>query len=162
MPEPAHRPEASGPGIPNINPVTGLSTDYLNHFTELLMALEMVADVPECIDDVRAWRPKTYAEHFATSRFTNRDTVIRMYQAADPALRKEVDQTSDALNRLLVKARDAALRDSKTATAGTAARHATADVRPLIAELAALINGTANEPGAGLNPQAAIDAMFAK
>ena len=156
MPEPARSPEASGPGIPNINPVTGLSTDYLNHFTEVLMALEMVADIPECIDDVRAWGPKTYAEHFAQSRFTQRDAAIRLYQAADPALRLKVDQLSDALNGLLVEARDAALRDPKTA----ATKHAA--VRPLIAELAALMNGTADETGQGLNPQAAIDAMFAK
>jgi hypothetical protein len=158
MPEPARSPEASGPGIPNINPVTGLSTDYLNHFTEVLMALEMVADVPECIDDVRAWSPKTYAEHFAQSRFTQRDAAIRLYQAADPALRLKVDQLSDALNGLLVEARDAALR------AKPAAKHAPKPtaVRPLIAELAGLMNGTADETGEGLNPQAAIDAMFAK
>jgi hypothetical protein len=72
MPHPAAtalRPEASGSGVPNINPVTGLSTDYLNHFTEALMALEMAADTPECLDDLKAWRPKSYAEHFAQSRF---------------------------------------------------------------------------------------------
>jgi hypothetical protein len=43
MPEPARSPEASGPGIPNINPAIGPSTDYPNHFTELLMALEMAS-----------------------------------------------------------------------------------------------------------------------
>ena len=66
MPEPARSPQESGPGIPNINPATGLSTDYLNHFTEVLMALEMMAGIPECAGDLRAWRPKSYAEHFAT------------------------------------------------------------------------------------------------
>jgi hypothetical protein len=156
MPEPARSTEASGPGIPNINPVTGLSTDYLNHFTEVLMALEMVADIPECLDDVWAWHPKTYAEHFAQSRFSQRDTVIRLYKAADPALRKQIDWLSDALNRLLSDARDAVLRDPKTPAATPAT------VRPLIAELARLMNGTAGETGDGLNPQAAIDAMFAK
>jgi hypothetical protein len=162
MPEPARSPEASGPGVPNINPATGLSTDYLNHFTEVLMALEMAADIPECIDDLQAWRPATYAEHFAKSRFANRDTVIRLYKAADPALRQQVDRVSDALNRLLAEARAAALRDPKTAAVGAAAQHATGNVRPLIADLAALINGTADESGAAANSQAAIDAMFAK
>ena len=66
--------------MPNINPATGLSTDYLNHFSEALMALEMVRDMPECIEDLRAWTPKTYAEHFAGSRLSNRDAIIRMYQ----------------------------------------------------------------------------------
>ena len=156
MPEPARSPEASGPGVPNINPVTGLSTDYLNHFTEVLMALEMVADVPECLDDVRAWRPKTYTEHFAASRFTHRDNVIRLYQAADPDLRKQVDKVSDTLNRLLVKARDTVLRDPKTVAARPAA------AQPLIAELAGLMNGTTGDSGERLDSQAAIDAMFSK
>ena len=154
MPEPARRPQASGPGVPNINPVTGLSTDYLNHFTEVLMALEMVADVPECAGDLRAWRPKTYVEHFAASRFTHRDTVIRLYQAADPGVRKQVDRVSDNLNRLLAKARDAALRRQPAAEQ--------AAIRPLIAELAGLMNGTADEAGERLDSQAAIDAMFSK
>jgi hypothetical protein len=72
-------PIPSSPGMPNINPSTGLSTDYLNHFTEAVMALEMAADIPECLDDLRAWQPKTYLEHFAASRFSNRDAVIRAY-----------------------------------------------------------------------------------
>ena len=158
MPEPARSPKASGPGIPNINPATGLSTDYLNHFTEVLMALEMMAGIPECAGDLRAWRPKSYAEHFAKSRFTNRDTVIRLYQAAEPALRRQVDQMSDALNALLVTARDAVLRDPET----VAAQRATVDVRLLIADLAALVNGAGDESGAAPNSQAAIDAMFAR
>ena len=56
--------------------MTGLSTDYLNHFTEAIMLLEMAGELPECLDDLRAWRPKTYTEHFATSRFSNREAVI--------------------------------------------------------------------------------------
>ena len=69
-------------------------------------------------------------------------------------MRLKVDQLSDALNGLLAKARDAALRAKPTAKP--------AAVRPLIAELAGLMNGTAEETDQGLNPQAAIDAMFAK
>src|SRR5262249_29185455 len=41
----------------NINPVTGLATDYLNHFNEAIMMLELAPQVPECIDDFCAWRP---------------------------------------------------------------------------------------------------------
>ena len=38
-------PAPSGAGIPKINQFTGLSTDYLNHFTEVVMVLEMGAMV---------------------------------------------------------------------------------------------------------------------
>ena len=30
----------------NINPRTGLATDYLNHFNEAIMLLEMIPDMP--------------------------------------------------------------------------------------------------------------------
>jgi hypothetical protein len=150
MPAPAAavpHPEASGPGIPNINPATGLSTDYLNHFSEALMALEMVRDMPECIDDLRAWRPKTYIEHFDGSRLSHRGEVIRMYEAAPRPLREALDALARVLNARLAEARDAAVHRRP-------ADHAVAALRPLIAQLAALINGSMERS------QAAIDAMF--
>jgi hypothetical protein len=153
MPAPAAatvpRPEASGPGVPNINPATGLSTDYLNHFSEVLMALEMVRDMPECIDDLRAWRPKTYKEHFAGSRLSHRGEVIQMYEAAPRPLREALDALADVLNARLAEARDAAVQQRP-------ADRAAAALRPLIAQLAALINGSMERS------QAAIDAMFPK
>ena len=154
----ALRPEASGAGIPNINPVTGLSTDYLNHFTEALMALEMAADIPECLDDLKAWRPKSYADHFEQSRFKNRAVVIDFYRVAEPALRRQVDWLSDAINGLLIEAIETA---TDPAAVAATAQHATAAVRPLMAELADLINGTADKPVERRSSQAAIDAMFA-
>ena len=43
----------------NINPVTGLASDYLNHFNEAIMLLEMLAAMPDCVDDFLAWQPLT-------------------------------------------------------------------------------------------------------
>src|SRR2546430_6889957 len=51
----------------NINPRTGLATDYLNHFNEAVMLLEMIPDIPECAEDFLQWRPLSYAEHFTAS-----------------------------------------------------------------------------------------------
>lgn len=141
--------------MPNINPVTGLSTDYLNHFTEALMALEMATDIPECLDDLKAWAPKTYAEHFAASPFTHRNAVIDLYRAAP--LRHEADRLAAAVLGLLIEARTEAAGGGDIAAIG---RYATATIRPLIAELAALINGTTHSPAERLSSQAAIDAMF--
>jgi hypothetical protein len=162
MPQPAAAtaslPEASGPGIPNINPITGLSTDYLNHFTEALMALEMAADVPECLDDLKAWRPKSYADHFAQSRFKNRGVVIDLYRVAEPTLRRRVDRLSETINLLLIEAIEVATDPA----AVPATAHRAATIRPLMAELADLINGTADKPADRRSSQAAIDAMFLK
>ena len=54
-----------------INTTTLLSTDYLNHYNELVMLLEMVPDMPDMMMEVHEWAPKTYAEHFKDSTFTH-------------------------------------------------------------------------------------------
>ena len=48
----------------NINPASGLATDYLNHFNEAVMMLELVPTMPACIEDLRAWKVMSYREHF--------------------------------------------------------------------------------------------------
>ena len=53
----------------NINPRTGLATDYLNHFNEAVMLLEMIPDMPECADDFLEWHPLSYARAFHRLQF---------------------------------------------------------------------------------------------
>jgi hypothetical protein len=148
--------KSSGPDIPNINPATGLSTDYLNHFTEAVMALEMAGDLPECLEDLRHWQPKTYVQHFAGSRFSRRAEAIRAYWAAQPSVRAELDATSEALNATLAAARDAAIR--KVGSGGPGG-HKLSGVRSLMSRMAALINGTP-DTAESAGAQAEIDAMF--
>src|SRR5215813_12465452 len=78
----------------NINPRTGLATDYLNHFNEAVMLLEMVPDLPDCAEDFLQWRPLSYPEHFTASNFKARDLAIEAYEAADPAVRAEFDHVT--------------------------------------------------------------------
>src|SRR6266702_6675154 len=73
----------------NINPHTGLATDYLNHFNEAIMLLEMVPDMPACVEDFLTWRPLSCAEHFWASNFKARDLAIEAYETADPKIRAE-------------------------------------------------------------------------
>src|SRR5512132_2018096 len=68
----------------NINPRTGLATDYLNHFNEAIMLLEMIPDMPECADDFLEWHPRTYREHFEASNLKARDLTISVYDSANP------------------------------------------------------------------------------
>src|SRR3569833_2650624 len=70
--------------VANINPRTGLATDYLNHFNEAVMLLEMVPDMPECAEDFLTWSPLSYDEHFTASNFKARDLAIEAYEKADP------------------------------------------------------------------------------
>src|SRR6187399_1049655 len=81
----------------NINPRTGLATDYLNHFNEAIMLLEMVPDMPECAEDFLGWHPLSYAEHFTASNFKARDLAISAYESANPKIRAEFDNITGAM-----------------------------------------------------------------
>jgi hypothetical protein len=158
--EPASSSPTSGRGGPNINPVTGLSTDYLNHFAEAVMVLEMASTMPDCLEDLRSWQPKSYVEHFSSSSFTNRDAVVSAYHKANPAIREAMDRSAEMLNDALVKTRDIVLRDRKKPDAAKAAQWAVGWVKPLIARTAAVINGTAPDIAELKGSQAAVDAIF--
>src|ERR1700761_8646534 len=95
QPARSDRPHASPPGssdaaraamlrAANINPHTGLATDYLNLFNEAVMLLEMIPDMPECTEDFLAGQPLSYAEHFTATNFRARDLVIEAYEPAMP------------------------------------------------------------------------------
>ena len=60
----------------NINPSTGLATDYLNHFNEAIMLLDLVSTVPECLPDLMAWGPMSYQDHFAGSGFKDKELAV--------------------------------------------------------------------------------------
>src|ERR1700756_3829045 len=81
----------------NINPRTGLATDYLNHFNEAVMLLELIPDMPECAEDFLTWRPLSYAEHFTASNFKARELAIEAYNAADIRIRTEFDNITNAI-----------------------------------------------------------------
>src|SRR5215813_2687054 len=85
----------------NINPQTGLATDYLNHFNEAIMLLEMIPDMPECAEDFLAWSPLSYAEHFTASKFKAKELAISAYESADPEIRAEFDQMTETMTSIL-------------------------------------------------------------
>jgi hypothetical protein len=153
-------PIASGAGGPYVNPATGLSTDYLNHFAELVMVLEMSSTSPECLADLREWRPKTYVEHFAASRFSNREQVIAAYQATQPLVREAIDHAAETLNDTLVKIRDVVLRQRAKSDTTKAVARSLIWLKPLISRTAAVINGTAPDIAQRQGSQAAVDAIF--
>ncbi len=145
----------------NINPVTGFATDYLNHFNEAIMLLEMLPACPEFLDDFLAWRPLSYGEHFAGSRFKERALAIAAYEAAAPELRGRLDALTGTMTAML-EAAAAALRSGLTPGArGLIAEAAAAWLKPLIARAGALINGEADgEVAHGSAPQAVVDGLM--
>src|SRR5260370_14499321 len=84
-----------------INPRPGLATDYLNHFNEAIMLLEMIPDIPECAEDFLLWYPLSYREHFMASHFKGRDLAIEAYESADAGIRTEFDNITSARTSIL-------------------------------------------------------------
>ena len=146
----------------NINPATGLATDYLNHFNEAIMLLEMLPSAPECKEDFLAWRPMSYREHFAASNFKHRDLAIAAYEAVDPAYRRRLDEVADQMSKILIATHGGMKGDLAPDTIRILAEATTHWLRPLVARAGAVINGemliaTASDDSA---PQDAIDLLF--
>jgi hypothetical protein len=127
----------------NINPRTGLATDYLNHFNEAVMLLEMVPDMPECAEDFLSWHPLSYAEHFHATNFKARDLVISAYDSADPAIRAEFDNLTSAMTSILSAVSVAMREAQQDKTRAILAEQATGWVKPLVAMAGGVINGVA-------------------
>jgi hypothetical protein len=143
----------------NINPATGLATDYLNHFNEAIMLLEMLASCPECEDDLRAWKPMSYREHFSQAHFKERAIAIQAYEEADPSARHYLDTLADMMTAVLEATRTALAAGLPADAAADLAQQSAAWLRPLVARAGAVINGeTDTDSPAG--PQAAIDRLM--
>ena len=141
-----HRDDTRQSIAANINPRTGLATDYLNHFNEAIMLLEMIPDIPECAEDFLAWTPKSYREHFEASGFTGRDLAVAAYEASDPAMRGEFDRIISTMTSIL-QAVSGAMRDANVAQAqATLAGQAVLWIKPLAASARSLINGSGDDP----------------
>jgi hypothetical protein len=125
----------------NINPRTGLATDYLNHFNEAVMLLEMVPDMPECAEDFLGWRPLSYAEHFTASNFKARDLAIAAYESADARLRAEFDNITGAMTSILTAVSEAMRQAQQDKTRARLAEQATGWVKPLVMQAGGIING---------------------
>ena len=128
----------------NINPMTRLATDYLNHFNNVVMLLDLISAMPECAQEVLDWKPLDYPSYFAVSHFRQRDLAIAAYYAAEPCVRGHFNGLVCEMNAAMAAAQ------------GLLAAHSPADpetdyrlrqivrgqLRPLLAEASGVVNGT--------------------
>ena len=128
----------------NINELTLLATDYLNHFNEIVMTLEMIPDMPELLEDAKEWQPKSYAEHFNDSGLSDSALTIEAYENAPVEFREPFEETVERMNKVVFKNIEnieAALESTRpeelAATAATASRL----LQRLIDVAAAIIHG---------------------
>ncbi len=88
----------------NINENTLLATDYLNHFNEIIMLLEMIPSMPDCYEDAAEWAPKSYADHFRESCFSDAELAILAYENAPENYRQAFDATIQQMDRMVLEA----------------------------------------------------------
>jgi len=149
----------------NINPKTGLASDYLNHFNEAIMLLDLFPQTPECIVELIGWEPLSYEEHFAASHFKEKDLAIAAYEMAEPSARAQLDEIADTMNALLVATCETFQRRASLDSANALAAETAARLKPLVARAGAVINGydiAASEDMTTGEQQATVDALFEK
>jgi len=141
----------------NINPRTLLATDYLNHFNEVIMLIDMIADMPDCAEDIFDWKPKTYQEHFRDSSFSSKDLAIAAYEYTPLCYREPLERLIGQLNGLILQV-VSRLREAASANDGAdiaAVALFGPELRLLVERAGGIINGEAEG-----HDQAEIDAVL--
>jgi hypothetical protein len=93
----------------NISPDSFLATDYLNHFNEIVMMLELCVDMPELLEEAALWKPLTYAQHFEQSGFAAKELVVEAYKLAPKECREMFDGVVETLNGVVLMCVDCLL-----------------------------------------------------
>lgn len=146
----------------NINPNTGLATDYLNHFNEVVMLMEMLPDMPDCAEDVLEWAPADYPSHFANSTFKDKDLAILAYRAAPTAVRAHLETLILQIDGEVQRAQDMLRGVLDDESCRAAAQLATNSIKPLIIAASGAIHGQiwGEDEDQDESVQAGVDALF--
>lgn len=142
----------------NINPLTGLATDYLNQYNEVAMLIGTLADMPDMAECVLDWRPVGYPRHFTRTKYFARGLAIAGWVLA----KREVKEKFFAVRNEL----EARITEVQQRLASTLVPELIASEAPAIfadiARLGGVINGGAAAP---LLQQSAaqdlVDSLFA-
>jgi hypothetical protein len=148
----------------NIHPDTRLATDYLNHFNEVVMLIDMLPMMPDCAPDVVTWAPVSYTDHFYLSHFKGRDLAIRAYQTVERNRRETLERTIFKVEQAIGDIQRM-IREAPMDCLPVEAIQDLADMRikPALAHAMGLINGApvvdmvTEESG---DAQQAVDALF--
>ena len=99
----AFREKAQGT---NISPQTLLATDYLNHFNEIVMLLEMIPDMPELLEEAREWQPKSYPDFVRASTFSEAELAADAYEHVPARFKAPFEKTIGQLDHLITSSID--------------------------------------------------------
>lgn len=142
----------------NVNPATGLATDYLNLFNEAIMLFEMGLDMPDMAEELADWQRRGYIEHFEKSGFEMKEVVIAAYHHAPADIRRDFDEVCERALTVFNSSIDILM----SSNLAEAAAHADlsdrlSDMKALVVEMDSHIHG--RDP-ARKSLQSEVDALF--
>ncbi len=127
----------------NINPRTGLSTDYLNHFNEMVMLIDLLTTAPEVAEEILTWRPVDYRHHFEHSGFRSKSLALLGHELVRRRHARQLEVIVAEIDTVLLEAQrfvgDAPEALEETFIVVQESKEAVED---LIARASVLINGS--------------------
>jgi hypothetical protein len=149
LPAETEHPAADAAGIPPhhdgsaraFSPLcAGLSNDYLNHYSEALMLIEMAACDPEVAADLANWQPVDYRTYFGASDLRRAADALAAYDALPDDSRLAFEKLVAAMDALASMAVFALQPPTDPATAPVVVDATAPALRSLIARAGAFLN----------------------
>ncbi len=158
----------------NVNPTTLLTTDYLNHFNEIIMLLEILPSAPSSFASaVAEWEHESYEEHFEHSGFRDKELAIAGYRHAPEEVRRAFDSSVADMEQemvMLLQQVQKKIDEGDTEGLTLLCSEATPRLQDLIQITAGIVNGSASgdsdtedgkgKPSEHTDTQSAVDALF--
>lgn len=142
----------------NVNPSTGLATDYLNLFNEAIMLFEMGIDMPDMAEELVDWQRRDYVAHFEKSGFEQKDIVIEAYRSASPEVRVAFDECCEKALDSFESSIQILLSSLEKPVAHEELETRLAQMKELVTELDSHIHGRVKATDS--DAQSAVDALF--
>jgi hypothetical protein len=124
-----------------------LSNDYLNHYSEALMLIEMAADDPDIAAELAAWHPVGYRAYFGASELRRAAAALAAYDALSDDRRIAFERLVASMDGLATMAIFALQPPCDPAAAVLVVNETAPALRELIAQAAAFLNSGGEELG---------------
>jgi L-alanine-DL-glutamate epimerase-like enolase superfamily enzyme len=149
----------ASPGQGGDGTVDQLSNDYLNHYSEVLMLLEMASVDPAVVDEIRDWEPVSYRAYFEASPLRRAPAALAAYEALAPERRAVFEELTAAMDRLALAAIRALTPPCEPEGAALVTEATVPALRRLIETAAAFLNSGGRHRSADGEVEAAQEAI---
>jgi hypothetical protein len=123
----------------------GLSNDYLNHYSEALMLIEMAADDPAIGAELADWNPISYRGYFEASELRRASAALLAYEALPEERRLAFEKLVASMDSLATMAVFALQSPYDLQTARVFVETTAPPLRGLIARAGAFLNSGGQE-----------------